>query len=162
MRLSRCIAFGLAVILAVGCGSRQEERPKPDPPNPDAEMKIVDGPGLLWEVSSPTTTIYLVGSIHVGKKGCFPLPAEVEDAFAKCPILVVELEPGPANEAKATQLVLAHGAYPHGQSLSQHLSKETRELLDNHLKGKGLPTGTFDRLRPWTVSLVLSVQELVA
>src|SRR5450755_4467957 len=37
---------------------------------------------LMWKATSPTTSVYLVGSIHVGDSSMYPLPAEVESAFA--------------------------------------------------------------------------------
>ena len=29
---------------------------------------------LMWKASSPTTTVYLLGSIHAGTKDMYPLP----------------------------------------------------------------------------------------
>ena len=36
---------------------------------------------IFWKVTSPTSTVYLLGSIHLGSKDMYPLPKEIEDAF---------------------------------------------------------------------------------
>ena len=46
---------------------------------------------LLWKISSPTNVMFLLGSIHVGKRSMYPLPHEIESAFARSEILVVEV-----------------------------------------------------------------------
>src|SRR5207237_7429793 len=47
---------------------------------------------FLWEVSSMTNKVWLFGTIHAGKKEWFPLPAEIEEAFAASPVLAVEAD----------------------------------------------------------------------
>ena len=45
----------------------------------------------MWKVSSNTATVYLLGSMHMATPEMFPLPREVEEAFAKSDTLVVEV-----------------------------------------------------------------------
>src|SRR5436189_4364615 len=106
MRYPKIISFGLFLTLLGGCRGQQADPKEEKPERP----KAAQGPGLIWKVSSNTTTIYLVGSIHVGKKEYFPLPAEVENAFAECTTLVVELDPS-VHQMAAAQMMLAEGTY---------------------------------------------------
>src|SRR5437660_11655919 len=46
---------------------------------------------LLWKASSPTNTVYMLGSIHAGIKDMYPLPQSIESAFASSRVLAVEL-----------------------------------------------------------------------
>jgi uncharacterized protein YbaP (TraB family) len=45
---------------------------------------------MFWKASSGTNNVYLLGSIKVGPKDCYPLPGEVEEAFESSAVLVVE------------------------------------------------------------------------
>src|SRR3954468_22859172 len=47
---------------------------------------------LFWKITSPTTVVYFLGSIHVATPDMYPLPAEIEAAYATCDNLVVEAD----------------------------------------------------------------------
>ncbi len=47
---------------------------------------------FLWEVKSDSSTVYLLGSIHIGKKEMYPLNLIIENAFDECNNLVVEVD----------------------------------------------------------------------
>jgi uncharacterized protein YbaP (TraB family) len=49
------------------------------------------GQCMMWKVSSDTATVYLTGSMHVATPEMYPLPKEMEEAFAKSDTLVVEI-----------------------------------------------------------------------
>src|ERR1700722_8988748 len=38
---------------------------------------------FMWKIEGSQGTVYLLGSIHALKPGCYPLPSEMETAFAK-------------------------------------------------------------------------------
>src|SRR5262249_39919407 len=86
---------------------------------------------LMWKATSPTVTVYLVGSIHVGNNTMYPLPKEVESAFAAAKVLAVEINIKNADQAKMMGLVQKYGMYGPDDSLSKHLSKETSAALDD-------------------------------
>ena len=125
-----------------------------DPAKQDSEQCF------LWKVSSKTTTVYLLGSMHVAKADFFPLPKEVEDAFAKSKILVVELNTEELDQAKLQGLLLKKGIYPPGETLSKKLSKKTMDLLRQYCAKKKLKVETLEPLRPWLVNLTVTVKEI--
>src|ERR1051326_4254621 len=94
---------------------------------------------LMWKASSPTATLYLVGSIHVGDKSMYPLPPEVESAFAAAKVLAVEINIKNVDKMKAMELIQQNGMYPAGDSLSRHISKENSDALDEFCKKHSLP-----------------------
>ena len=59
---------------------------------------------LMWKAASPTTTVYLVGAIHVGDSSMYPLPKEVESAFVAAKVLAVEINIKNADPAKMLAL----------------------------------------------------------
>src|SRR5262245_11844305 len=73
----------------------------------------------------PTATVYLVGSIHLGDTGLYPLPPEVEAAFTAARVLAVEFDVRKVDQATANKLTQQYGTYPEGDSLAKHLPAET-------------------------------------
>src|SRR5262249_17985437 len=133
------LVCGLALMSIAGCRGKEPEKPDPEKPNPPPDVvKKVDGPGLIWRISSDANTVFLVGSVHAGKKECYPLPDEVERSFAESKTLVMELDPNNVDQAAAAKIIATQGTYPPGQSLSRSLSKGTLELLQAYLAKKGM------------------------
>ncbi len=113
---------------------------------------------VFWKVSSPTTTVYLFGSIHVGDQTLYPLPASVEEAFSRSKILAVELNPKNIDQAQALGIVATHGMLPPGDTLAKHIPKETSAALDAYCEAnKKAPCAAFARLKPWFVAMTLTM-----
>jgi uncharacterized protein YbaP (TraB family) len=111
---------------------------------------------LMWKATSPTTTIYLVGSIHVGDSSMYPLPKEVESAFNAAKVLTVEINLKNVDQGKAMGLVQQYGLYGEGDSLTKHLSKETAAALDDYCTKHSVPRIGLEKLKPWVVSVTIA------
>jgi uncharacterized protein YbaP (TraB family) len=110
---------------------------------------------LMWKAASPTTTIYLVGSIHLGDSSMYPLPKEVESAFAAAKVLAVEINIKNADQAKMMSLIQKYGLYTGDDSLSKHLSKETQAALDDYCTRHNVPRQGMEQLKPWVVTVTI-------
>ena len=111
---------------------------------------------LMWKAVSPTATMYLVGSIHVGDKSMYPLPAEVESAFAAAKILTVEINIKNVNQMEMLGLVQKNGMYSGGDSLSKHISPETSAVLDDYCSKHSLPRAGLEQFKPWFVAVTIA------
>ncbi|MGZ3417794.1 MAG: TraB/GumN family protein [Polyangiales bacterium] len=111
---------------------------------------------IFHRVTSDTATVYLLGSIHVGKKALYPLPRAIESAFEKSDSLVVEVRLDPMATLK-TAKILADARYPSGDSLRNHVDGKTWSLL---AKDPPMPLGMLERMQPWTVSLTVLAVDL--
>ena len=117
---------------------------------------------FLWKVSSETAHVYLLGSIHAAKKEIYPLPAEIEKAFAASKILVVEADQSKVDPVKLQQMVLARGLYKPGESLSTKMPPEgARKALELAAK-IGLPAEQAERMKPWFLCLNVSMAKIQA
>jgi uncharacterized protein len=119
-----------------------------------------EGKNFLWKAQSEASTVYLFGSIHFLKKENYPLGHAVETAFEKSDILVVEAniqDPGKVNP----QAIMGKGLYPPEDSIAEHLSPETYEMLKNETAKMGLPPEFFRMQRPWLLSMTLEAMELL-
>lgn len=115
---------------------------------------------FLWEVRSKTATAYILGSVHLAKADIYPLAPKIEESFDKAAVLALEADPAKAKDEKLMQLILLSALYPEGETLRDHLSRETYALAERELKNIGLPLESFNRTRPWLLALTLETMEL--
>ena len=129
---------------------------------PTAPASVERGSKLfLWKASSPTTEVYLFGSIHLGKKEFYPLAKEIEGAFEKSKYLVVEADESKYDAGKLQQMAFEDGIYLPPDSLSKHASPDTMKALGALAEKLGLPAAGLEQMKPWLLSLTLSSMTLV-
>ena len=121
--------------------------------------KLQDADPALWMVRSPTTTVYLFGTIHVLKPGLTWFDEAVRHAFDKSDQVVLELVlPDPA---KMQAIVAASATQPTGPTLTDRLPLARRKQFVDAVTSLGLSAGTFDRVKPWFAATNLSILPLM-
>lgn len=110
---------------------------------------------LLWKVSDADSTVYLLGSFHLLKADDYPLPREVEAAFADAERVVFEVAPGDLASPEVAQLTLAAARYADGGTLSAVLPPPLRRKFEELLAARGATMAQFDTFEPWFVNLSL-------
>jgi uncharacterized protein len=138
-------AVWLLLLAFIGAAQAQQAAPQQQPRR-----------FLMWKATSPTTTVYLVGSIHVGDDSLYPLPREVEAAFAAAKVLTVEINLKNADQGQSIALMQKYGVYAEGDSLSKHLSKETADALADFCAKHNVPTTGMEQLKPWMVTISIA------
>jgi uncharacterized protein YbaP (TraB family) len=115
---------------------------------------------LLWRVSAPGATAYLLGSVHVARPDIYPLNPYIERAFADSSRLVVELDVRAVDQARLQQRIIELGMQPAGHTLSEGLSEKQVTSLEQRLEKIGVPLGAADLMKPWVVYTMLAALEL--
>lgn len=110
---------------------------------------------LMWKASSATTTVYLLGSIHLGDKDFYPLPEAVESAFNTSKLLVVEVNLKNMGTFGAMKLIQQYGLYPDDDGLSKHLPKNLADALDDFCRRHHLPRSMLEQYKPWVVAATI-------
>jgi uncharacterized protein len=146
--LKRRHIHAVLLVLLAFVGAAQAQQTAPAQPKPRRF--------LMWKAASPTTTVYLVGSIHLGDSSMYPLPKEVESAFAAAKVLAVEINIKNADEAKMMGLIQKYGLYTGDDSLTRHLPKETQAALDDYCTRHNVPRTGMEKLKPWLVSISIA------
>jgi uncharacterized protein YbaP (TraB family) len=118
------------------------------------------GNHFLWKVQDGSSTAYLLGSIHVLKKGFYPLSKVIEDAFESSSVLAVEANVDDVSKIDMTNMV-GKAMYPAGDSLEKHLSPERYDLVKKELAADGMPPELIEMQRPWFIALTLTSFELM-
>jgi uncharacterized protein len=122
--------------------------------------EAVSGHHLMWTVTGPKGSAYLLGALHFGTPAMFPLPAEMTQAFESSRALVVETNITALTPTQIARIVAAKAMYSDGTKLSQVLSPATWRQLDGVMKKFGTSAQAVERQKPWLVSLSLTSMAL--
>ena len=155
-RKMRGLLAGLLTLVMALCSAPAAAQ-NAAPPAAKAPRKV-----LLWKASSPTATVYLMGSIHVGDASMYPLPPAVEAAFDSSKVLAVEINVKNIDQAKGMKLVQEFGLYSGDDTLANHVSKETVAILNQFCEKAGFPKTAFEKLKPWVVAVTVIAISLKA
>lgn len=111
---------------------------------------------LLWEVTSKSTTVYLLGTIHVGSASMYPLPPAVENAYGRSQVLALEADPG-----DPTALMMAMGTvmYQPPETLERNVPPALFQEVREALSPSGLPIELAQGMKPYMVSMTLTMME---
>jgi len=140
--------YAVWILLLTLAGVAQAQQAAPAQPKPRRF--------LMWKAVSPTTTVNLVGSIHVGDSSMYPLPKEVEAAFAAAKVLTVEINIKNVDQAKTLGLVQQYGMYGADDSLTKHLSPEALAALNEYCTKHNVPRTGIEQLKPWVVAVTIT------
>ncbi len=114
------------------------------PPNP-----------AIWEVTSDTGTVYLIGAIPFGNEKFYPLNDKIEALFQKSDKLVVEVDLTKVDAEALNLSILGEALYPGEDTIEQHLSEEEFALLEATLAGFGIPAIDLIKFRPWFLNIMI-------
>ena len=95
------------------------------------------GKSFMWRVGEGDSQVYILGSLHMLKPGFYPLPPEIEEAFARSKALVVEIDENQGDPLQRQLLTLQRATYAGDETLSSRLSPKTREALEEYLAKSG-------------------------
>jgi len=130
-------------------------------PAPSASLLPHIGPvpsntkSFIWEVKSPTNTVWLFGTMHVGKREFYPLPEAVETAFGKSAKLVVEAD---ISKSAVGELNLLISYFP-PDTLDKNIPKYLNDRLITQLARLQIPEAAVKSMRPVVVGGFLSLVE---
>jgi uncharacterized protein YbaP (TraB family) len=107
-----------------------------------------------------TNTVYLFGSIHLGKPEFFPFVETVESSFGRSKRLVVELDSTSKEFEKKLSRFMADARLENGKTLQEVLSAGVYQKLVDHMEKIGLPLDGFKSLKPWVMAVALETMKL--
>src|SRR5215813_10942777 len=107
-------AFGAIAAILVLAASEAVAQTPVAPASEKAPARLAEGSarrGLLYEIKSDAGTVYLFGTIHVGKPEFYPLDAKVNNAFAASSALYLEVN---LSDASLVTNASTMATYPEG------------------------------------------------
>jgi uncharacterized protein YbaP (TraB family) len=127
--------------------------------SPDAQ-EAAPQKACLWRVQSSNTTAYLQGSIHLLSEASYPLPRQIEAAFAASDQLVMEVDLAIMTNPKAQLEMVLQGMLSDGRTLDSILSAKTLALAKTSTEAMGLQLGAFRHYKPWMFVMTLTATRL--
>jgi len=101
----------------------------------------------FYQVQWQGKSAYLLGSIHIGRADFYPMPAQVEAAFAKSKGLVVEID---MNKVDSRTLLQKYGMANSAQGLDwQSRDKQTVETMNQYCGDKASLCQSIQAFAPW-------------
>lgn len=118
------------------------------------------GKNFLWKVQSGTAVLYLAGSVHALTADVYPLSPAFQRAFDASGVLVEEIDLAEADPLSAGPALFTRGIYQDGRTFDSVVSKRTAALVEDRLKNTLLPFELIRPMKPWMVSLMLTVLQM--
>jgi hypothetical protein len=159
VRLPGRFRAALAALL-VACGLQ----PGCSSPQPADSERWQVAP-LAWRVEGPRAgdgSLFLLGSVHLGRSGRHDFGPVIEAAYAKSDELVVEIDLSLVSEQEVVAQSAPFLALPDGRMLRDELAPETWAKLEAYFRSRGSPIEAVEHLKPWAVSTVITVMEFQA
>lgn len=118
-------------------------------------------PLFLWRFAKGGTTLYLAGSVHLLKPSTYPLPAQLEQAFAESDNLVLEVNLDALDPTELQQAFQQRALLTDGSKLNQHLTPELSTQLATQLRRYGIDLKDLGRLKPAAITQQLAMLRLL-
>lgn len=128
----------------------------------DTSAPIEEPKEFLWEIKAPQATVYLFGTVHLGRQDMYPLPKPVEDAFNRSDVLVLEINADRFPPDVLQRKILEKALCPAGNRLVDLLPSETVQKLQEYLMARGILIDQFMGYKPWFVAMVLTKMQISA
>jgi uncharacterized protein YbaP (TraB family)/uncharacterized glyoxalase superfamily protein PhnB len=111
---------------------------------------------FLWEIQGAKTKHYLMGSVHLLPPSTQPLPAALENAYAKSTGVVFESDLATLADPKSQMAMLNAASAPKG--LQSLISKASYERLQQRARELNMPLDdSCDPYKPWFCAMTLEV-----
>lgn len=111
---------------------------------------------FIWKVSSATTHVYLLGSVHVANQDIYPFDSTIENAYNSAEYLVVEINTNNVSQDYSTLLLLAYGSYTDGSGFKQNVSTSLYIKLIDLFSKHGTNLDSLDEFRPFVIYSLMS------
>lgn len=112
--------------------------------------------GALFKVSGHKHTMYLFGTIHMGRPEFFPLDKSVTQALAASTTLALEVDPTVQDREAAATMERYTRTSP---AIVAAMPPALEPRLTQRLQAMGAPASLSTQLKPWTLMMVLVMAE---
>jgi len=112
--------------------------------------------GFFYEIVGKNSKVYLLGSIHLAKQDAFPLDSVIENAFASCGNLVLEVNLNNINPMEIFQ----YGVFQDTTKLEDVVPPKYFKIMDSLFTLYAFPKMMYNKFKPWVAVLILQSLEM--
>lgn len=126
-------------------------------PKTDEPIRDNDGPVFMWEVQGKDGQgrLYLLGSIHAGSDGLYPLDKTILDAFEASDVLAVECDITTLLQRPNLADIMKNVMYTDGTTLKDHISPELYEKTAKIFQENGMSIDLMKIYKPFVISSMI-------
>ncbi len=131
--------------------------PSLTPAPEDTVVKEPGSKGFLWKISGENNSGYLAGTIHISRKGMYPLDPNLMQAIEESDFIALELDLTKVKQKQTLELVNDMALLTDGTVLKDHVSEEDYAKFEAIMKKSLLSAGVkmFDQYEPWYAAMTL-------
>lgn len=146
------------LISFTGCGKEKKKEVEKEP-----LVEVNNNDALIWEVKSDTSTVYLVGSIHVANDDTYPLQQKILDAFESSDAIAVEVDVVAMQQDSELMIEISNMMlYTDGTNLTNHISEDTLSKFNDYVAEYGISMLSSEQIellymyKPWVLYSLIS------
>lgn len=148
-RIGTTIAIAIWATATVMTAVAAETTPK---------TKAVDQKTFCWKVTTKNSTMYILGSVHIGTPEMLKLGQPIEEAFATSQYLIVEVDVVKAQKDQAGMMQKL--MYTPPDTLQQHISSNLYADLVTYFSRYNTPRDAIQQLKPGAVAMTITMLKL--
>lgn len=114
--------------------------------------------GLLWKAVKGSTTVYMLGSIHIADASIYPMDQTLTTIFDESSALLVEANL--FNQTEGIAYMQSHSVFSDGKQLKDVISASAYAEVQKAFEKYGIPEATYATLKPWTAANTLLVLQM--
>ena len=119
-------------------------------------------PLFLWRYQHKGATVFLAGSVHILKRGFYPLPEQYQAAFDLSDNLVLEVDMTAFTPAELQAKTMQFAVLANNQQIADVLDEETFNALNDVTAQYGLPLNQLGPFKPGFITQQLAVLALMS
>ncbi|MFC5472335.1 TraB/GumN family protein [Paraherbaspirillum soli] len=123
----------------------------------EAQTQVSRQGGALFKIQRAGHTVYLFGTIHIGRADFYPLDPKVRQALKQSSRIALELDPGNAQAMMPS--LQKYGMYADGNTNTQDLPPALQQSVSALLEKNGMPTANLAVMKPWLLATMLALSE---
>lgn len=116
-------------------------------------------PVSLWMVEGVSNRIYLLGSVHMLRKGDYPLPSVIGSAYEDAESLIMEIDMDDLDAAAAQALVTELGVLNGDTTLRDLMGSELYDRAAASAQALEIPFDMLTKTEPWLAAI--TIEQLV-
>ncbi len=111
---------------------------------------------MMWEVRTPKSTVFLVGSIHIGDTTLYPLENIYYEKLDSSDIFVTEVDMEDIDPTKIIKLVMLSD----GTTLKDHVPEDVYKIIKDKFAKANVPEMAFQQFKPGFAILMTQMLDL--
>jgi len=115
----------------------------------------------LWELEETEGRVLLMGSVHFLRSTDYPLPPELDAAYAAADTLVMEIDMDDLDPMTAQVVLASIGTNENGASLQDALGESDYAEAAQLAEELGIPLGLFEAFKPWFAALSITQLRMI-